>query len=1544
MSNRSFHFANRFQTMISAIRAAPLRVLFLAVAVAVCGLMTVTDLPSAAPVHAQRQEVTPTKEATGDASPERPTDLEASASHDSVGLTWTASTDDTVTHYAVLRRDRNADASGVFHVIDSNAGPGLSYTDASVSAEGSYVYRVKAVSPTGVSQWSSYARANTPAAPTPTPTPEPTPESTPEPTPEPKPDPEDLAPTGLTAALADAGGVSLSWSAPAQDAGTVTGYEILRAQGDEELATLVADTGSIDTSHTDAAATTAGDTYAYVVAALRGEEKSRQSNQAQVQVPHDPADLAPSGLSARVVSGDDGVIEGVALSWSAPAEDAASVTGYEVLRAVGDGEMATLVADTGSAGATYTDATATEAGESYAYRVKALRDGEASQPSGRAVAIIPKVTSVEPEPRIAERQTTTEVWSATLTPADLTSAIGCANAASSFNQKCSNSGVLSEDQFQYGGVSYAVVSLLDYASGNSAGTFVFLPDPILPDWTHADLTLNIGNTSLSLSNATGTDFAGTSWPNSSVSLTAGTDVTVSLVDVDETPAVASVDVTSTPSATTNTYGLGETIEITVTFDQAVTVTGTPRIQLRIGGTAAANLKWADYSSGSGNEALVFAYTVQSGDMDDNGIYIEADELELNGGTIQSVDNDEAARLTYARQGTQSGHTVDASLDPVNTPTAPPQNVDDTLTINLYADVDKPVDQLGIINFQEGDGSVRIGLRAETNGPRPTEDFTATLNALDQTAFAGKDYEWPSQTFTFIAADFTLDEGRYVLTVSNYLRIINDEVVEKKQYFELSLDETTLPSYVTAVKPDPRLDILTVEIHDEDRAAVRFVDMLMIEGEESETRVVLDAQVKFPFDLVLSLLENENYGPKEAFEPYSLAIFFDSFETETTFRLKSIDNDQHEPNQVFEVDLIRIGLHNSISLIEDPVPTVTVINNDPELEITDITKDSATARMTVQNADGLLEKAYFQYGPLPFLNLRKGNWGDTMTVDIRGQDEVDLPLRDLEPATGYAVRVSLYPDFPKVNTRMREFTTRFGNLPEPPNSLSHTHKLTPYYQNGERKGFTLDWTAPILGGDDVVGYRIVRYYQNLEPGPLGIGPQPPVTLVENTRSQDTEYTDVGPLANGNYTYLVWVLDDVGPHPEFSRSTGTVTDAFDPPGKPVNVTAEAYPDRVELDWDEPEEGASPVAYVVERVVPGERGTGQVNHFETVRDDQPDNRTFYTDFIQRERGALVNYYVYSADIRGFRSAPVKLEVRLGPDGSAHTPRLVSVDRALITWLPPAEYHAGRDAAEKVKEKEGHTGEQVLAATVNTGLPDDPWVTRYRIEVNTWEWRKLRPHGPEGDLRIYDVDNDSWQEVAIVGEGGAEGYGPDSNEFRFRHFNIEDSDLLHHGDSILVRVSADNGFGWGPPSFLWELSGGTLQTREDAYLDRGSVELLPLRRPSLGFTTGIPGYYELEIARNMPPERYGLKTIRIENRSGGGGWELLTTLEGHDLESNLQDEQEVAEFLDIELEDAYQRFWRLEQYREDCAPVDYRARVSNTKGEVSVWSKTLTVSCPGQ
>ena len=159
--------------MTNSRRLAPLLLLL-------AGLAVLT-LAVALTVHAQSQEVTPTAAATGGTPPAQPTSLQASAEHDSVTLTWTASTDQTVTHYAILRRNRDTDALGVFHVIESNAGPGTSYTDMSVAAASRYGYRAKAVSPTGVSQWSGFVKADTPAAPDPTPTPTPTPEPTPTP-------------------------------------------------------------------------------------------------------------------------------------------------------------------------------------------------------------------------------------------------------------------------------------------------------------------------------------------------------------------------------------------------------------------------------------------------------------------------------------------------------------------------------------------------------------------------------------------------------------------------------------------------------------------------------------------------------------------------------------------------------------------------------------------------------------------------------------------------------------------------------------------------------------------------------------------------------------------------------------------------------------------------------------------------------------------------------------------------------------------------------------------------------------------------------------------------------------------------------------------------------------------------------------------------------------------------------------------------------------------------------------------------------------------
>ena len=187
----------------------------------------------------------------------------------------------------------------------------------------------------------------------------------------------DPAPAGLAAQAGD-GGVTLSWNAPTRDSASVTGYEILRAVGEDEQATLVDDTASTTTAYTDATATTAGETYAYQVKAIRGEERSQASGQAQVQILHDPVDLAPSNLTAEAVN------DGINLTWNAPAADVESVTGYRVMHRrpnQGEDQLTVLETNTGSTATTYQDTGATAPGQSCVYAVRALRDDEQSQSS-----------------------------------------------------------------------------------------------------------------------------------------------------------------------------------------------------------------------------------------------------------------------------------------------------------------------------------------------------------------------------------------------------------------------------------------------------------------------------------------------------------------------------------------------------------------------------------------------------------------------------------------------------------------------------------------------------------------------------------------------------------------------------------------------------------------------------------------------------------------------------------------------------------------------------------------------------------------------------------------------------------------------------------------------------------------------------------------------------------------------------------------------------------------------------------------------------------
>ena len=123
-----------------------------------------------------------------------------------------------------------------------------------------------------------------------------------------------------------------------------------------------------------------------------------------------------------------------------------------------------------------------------------------------------------------------------------------------------------------------------------------------------------------------------------------------------TAAVTSVAVSSTPIAD-QTYALGETILVTLTFGEAVDVTGTPRLKIDMD-PADWGEKWANYESGSGTADLTFAHEVVEPNLSTQGIAVLENTLELNGGEIRSTSSGDAADLAHEGLDHDANHKVD----------------------------------------------------------------------------------------------------------------------------------------------------------------------------------------------------------------------------------------------------------------------------------------------------------------------------------------------------------------------------------------------------------------------------------------------------------------------------------------------------------------------------------------------------------------------------------------------------------------------------------------------------------------------------------------------------------------------------------------------------------------------------------------------------------------------------------------------------------------------------------------------------------------------
>lgn len=199
--------------------------------------------------------------------------------------------------------------------------------------------------------------------------------------------------------------------------------------------------------------------------------------------------------------------------------------------------------------------------------------------------------------------------------------------------------------------------------------------------------------------------------NRNVSVTATNDSGYSRTTADTsnatvdniTPSVSSVSVPANAS-----YKVGDNLDFTVNFGENVTVNtvgGTPYIPITLdtGGTVNAT-----YLSGSNSSALVFRYTVASGNLDSNGIAVGA-AITANGGTLlDAVGN--TATLTLNSVGSTAAVLVDGvapAVSSVSVPTNGTYKIGDSLnfTVNFGENV----------TVNTGGGTPYIPITLDTGG-------------------------------------------------------------------------------------------------------------------------------------------------------------------------------------------------------------------------------------------------------------------------------------------------------------------------------------------------------------------------------------------------------------------------------------------------------------------------------------------------------------------------------------------------------------------------------------------------------------------------------------------------------------------------------------------------------------------------------------------------------------------------------------------------------------------------------------------------------------
>ena len=192
------------------------------------------------------------------------------------------------------------------------------------------------------------------------------------------------------------------------------------------------------------------------------------------------------------------------------------------------------------------------------------------------------------------------------------------------------------------------------------------------------------------------------------------------------------------------WGPGETVEVTLTFSEAVTVDtggGTPSVAISLGGTAARS---AAYLRGSGTTELVFGYTLSDLDGSHTSMFVTPNGLALNDGTIRSQATGVDADLNHAGKaesgsatGTRDEDDNEGEPPPAPTSLAATVNSDGHVVLTWTAPADDSVTGYQVLRRRPAQGENTLQVYVSDTGSTSTTYTDTNVTAGTQHVYRVK---------------------------------------------------------------------------------------------------------------------------------------------------------------------------------------------------------------------------------------------------------------------------------------------------------------------------------------------------------------------------------------------------------------------------------------------------------------------------------------------------------------------------------------------------------------------------------------------------------------------------------------------------------------------------------------------------------------------------------------------------------------------------------------------------------------------------------------